>query len=263
MQGNKKASRKRTNVIMPEKFGHIVTCDHVYAHSEELEGITGDRDLLVVFDLGTKCIAAYPVKNKSTDETTKRLAHFRGKDSIRYFFSDKHASLISAVERLGQATIPHEFSTPGIHETNAIIESKVKKIVKGTRCNLRGAGLPACFWPLAAEHYAFLCTVHEDQLEPAYYQRHGRHFKGPLIPFGCLIDAIPSPLAQQPRKFNPRGVPSVFLGYVVQPGQKWKGEYRWAELADFSKVSLFRDVRAGQCKVKIHIGRDVIINSRI
>ena len=248
---------------MPEKFGHIVTCDHVYAHSEELEGITGDRDLLVVFDLGTKCIAAYPVKNKSTDETTKRLAHFRGKDSIRYFFSDKHASLISAVERLGQATIPHELSTPGIHQTNAIIESKVKNIVKGTRCNLRAAGLPACFWPLAAEHYAFLCTVHEDQLEPAYYQRHGRHFKGPLIPFGCLIDAIPSPLAQQPRKFNPRGVPSVFLGYVVQPGQKWKGEYRWAELADFSKVSLFRDVRAGQCKVRIHIGRDVIINSRI
>ena len=78
----RKPCRKRTDVKMPEKFGDVVTCDHVYAHSEELEGITGDRDLLVVYDLATGCLAAYPVKNKNVHETAKRLTHFRGRDTI-------------------------------------------------------------------------------------------------------------------------------------------------------------------------------------
>ena len=75
----RKANERRTEVKIPDRFGDIVTCDHVYAHSEDLEGITGDRDLLVVYDVGTGCLAAYPVKNKSTQETAKRLTHFRAR----------------------------------------------------------------------------------------------------------------------------------------------------------------------------------------
>ena len=37
----RKHNKQRTKVKVPEAFGHVVTCDHVYAHSEELEGITG------------------------------------------------------------------------------------------------------------------------------------------------------------------------------------------------------------------------------
>ena len=130
---------------------------------------------------------------------------------------------MAAVEQIGNNTIPHETSTPGIHQTNSIIESKVKKVVTGTRVALLQAGLPACFWPFAAEHYAFTCTVHENEAQPAFFNRHGRYFKGPLTPFGADVTMIPSPLQPQPRKFAPRGDPCVFLGYVLQPGQKWKG----------------------------------------
>ena len=49
----RRQNKRRTDVKIPSKFGQVVTCDHVYAHSEELEVLTGDRDLLVVFDLGT------------------------------------------------------------------------------------------------------------------------------------------------------------------------------------------------------------------
>ena len=46
---------------------------------------TGDRDLLVVYDAGTGCLAVYSVKNKSVLETAKRLTHFRRKDKSRFF----------------------------------------------------------------------------------------------------------------------------------------------------------------------------------
>ena len=126
------------------------------------------------YDLGTGCLAAYPVKNKSAQETAKRLTHFRGKDTIKFFFSDKHRSLVAAVEQIGNNSIPHETATPGIHQTNSIAESKVKKVIAGTRVALLQAGLPACFWPFAAEHYAFTCTVHENEAQPAFFNRHGR-----------------------------------------------------------------------------------------
>ena len=216
-------NRRRTDIKIPERFGDVVTCDHVYAHSEDLEGIAGDRGLLVVYDVGTGCLAAYPVKNKSTHETAKRLTHFRGKDSIKFFFSDKHASLVAVVEQLGNASIPHETSTPGVHQTNAIAESKVKKVVAGTRVALLQAGLPACFWPFAADHYAFMSTIHENQSQPAYFNRHGWFFKGPLIPFGAEVMMIPSPIARQPKKFNPRGFPCILLGYVLYPGKNGRG----------------------------------------
>ena len=58
------------------------------------------------YDLGTGCLAAYPVKNKSAQETAKRLTHFRGKDTVKFFFSDKHRSLVAAVEQIGNNTIP-------------------------------------------------------------------------------------------------------------------------------------------------------------
>ena len=169
---------------------------------------------MVVYDLATGCLAAYPTKNKTAHETAKRLIHFRGKDKVKFFFSDKHASLLAAVERLGEdqkAAIPHETSVPGIHETNAIAENKVKKVIAGTRVDLLQAGLPACFWPFAAEHYAFMVTVMENEQQPAYFNRHGKYFKGPLIPFGAAIDVVPSPLAPKPKKFNPRGCPACFL----------------------------------------------------
>ena len=45
-------------------FGKSVTMDHVYAHSEHLEGIDGSLDLLVMYDIGTEKIDTFPAKSK-------------------------------------------------------------------------------------------------------------------------------------------------------------------------------------------------------
>ena len=58
-------NKRRANVKIPKNFGDIATRDHVYAHSETMEGITGDKDLLVVYDLATDFLAAYAVKGET------------------------------------------------------------------------------------------------------------------------------------------------------------------------------------------------------
>ena len=47
-----------------------------------------------------------------------------------------------------------------------------------------------------------------------------------MIPFGALVDFKPTPAkAQMLQKFAPTSVPGIFLGYHLQPGGKWKGDY--------------------------------------
>ena len=62
----------------------------------------------------------------------------------------------------------------------------------------------------------------------------GRKFEGLRIPFGALVDFRPSPVRGQQPKFSPKGVPGVFLGYVLLPGGKFKGDYIVAPLSDFA-----------------------------
>ena len=61
-----------------EKFGDAITLDHVDANSEMLRSYDGDRDLLVLYDLATGCIGAYPVKSKGANEVLESLVHFAG-----------------------------------------------------------------------------------------------------------------------------------------------------------------------------------------
>ena len=51
----------------PENFGDIVTADHVVANSEESEGITGDKNALIVGDESIEWIYGYPVLDKSAE----------------------------------------------------------------------------------------------------------------------------------------------------------------------------------------------------
>ena len=38
----------KTEEDRPENFGDEITADHVVAHSEESEGITGDKDAVII-----------------------------------------------------------------------------------------------------------------------------------------------------------------------------------------------------------------------
>ena len=67
--------------------------------------------------------------------------------------------------------------------------------------------------------------------DSAYRRRHGKDFKGNLIPFGANIQFLPSPTsdckesAKGQVKFGPSGKYGVFLGYKVLSGGNGGAKY--------------------------------------
>jgi hypothetical protein len=53
-----------------------------------MEGIDGSMDMLVIYDLATEKIDAFPAKSKNADETHTALQNFRGTTSIDVVYSD-------------------------------------------------------------------------------------------------------------------------------------------------------------------------------
>eukprot|EP00972_Heterocapsa_arctica_P024876 3668749-Heterocapsa_arctica.AAC.1 len=55
----------------PTKFMELVTCDHII--SKSMEGLTGDKDALVVKDRFSNLKQLCPVKSKSLQDTVTAL----------------------------------------------------------------------------------------------------------------------------------------------------------------------------------------------
>ena len=62
----------------------------------------------------------------------------------------------------------------------------------------------------------------------------------------------PSPLAKgNAPKNSPDTRYGVFLGWMLQPGGHWKGDYRVADLEDFAGMDLHADDLPAKCRVHV------------
>merc|ERR1712224_632094 len=74
----------------------------------------------------------------------------------------------------------------------------------------------------------------DENNEGPWSKRHKEgNFKGLRLPFGALIDFMPDPkrVKEMPKADSP-GVPGIFLGYVMEPGGKFSGDYEVVDLKD-------------------------------
>ena len=53
--------------------------------------------------------------------------------------------------------------------------------------------------------------------------------QGYAIPFGALVDFMPQPDVRV-ESMGPKTLPGVFIGYHVNPGGEWSGDYLVADL---------------------------------
>ena len=65
-----------------------------------------------------------------------------------------------------------------------------------------------------------------------YVRRFGQPFKGPIIPFGSLVEYHPITAKDQSRihQFGKKVLPGLFLGYALYAGRIWKGDVLVADL---------------------------------
>ena len=197
-------------------FGDLGTADHKVP-SEESEYRNNRRYAVVVQDLATQWIQAYPCKTKTSQETQRSLQKFLEPDrKPKVIHTDNSFEFGKACEDLSWN---HCTSTPHRSETNGIAERAVRRVKEGTSAVLLQSGLDESWWADSMECYTYLRNVTDllsDGKTP-YERRFGQPFKGPIIPFGSLVECHPITAKDQSRihQFGKKVLPGLFLGYAL------------------------------------------------
>jgi len=120
-----------------------------------------------------------------------------------------------------------------IHQMS-FAEREVRQMLEGARSNLLQSGLPLKMWPLAMQHHATAINASPqlDGSESPWQLRFGEEFPAMHIPFGAkvLFWNNPKRADNTAGKLPPTSNEGIFLGYYIQPGHDWKGEYLVAKL---------------------------------
>ena len=131
-------------------------------------------------------------------------------------------------------------STPHRSETNGFSERTVRRIKEGTSAVLLQSSLNESWWADSMECYTYLRNVTDllsDGKTP-YERRFGQPFKGPIIPFGSLVENHPFTAKDQSRihQFGKKVLPRLFLGYALYAGGIWKGDALIADLEELETM---------------------------
>ena len=134
----------------------------------------------------------------------------------------------------------HCTSTPHRSETNGTAERAVRRVKEGTSAVLLQSGLNENWWADSMERYTHLRNVSDllsDGKTP-FKRRFGQPFKGPIIPFGSLVEYHPVTAKDQSRihQFGKKVLPGLFLGYALYAGRIWKGDVLVADLEELETM---------------------------
>ncbi|MFM7987884.1 MAG: hypothetical protein ACKPKO_52085, partial [Candidatus Fonsibacter sp.] len=125
------------------RWGELVTGDRITSVHDNMLGIEGGNDVLVMKDAYSGLKVAYPMPDKSADSTRMAIQHFKGNREIYRFYSDCSGEIERALRDLH---IVSDTSQPGVPQNNAVAERLVQDVLEGTRIALLRAGLPPCYW---------------------------------------------------------------------------------------------------------------------
>ena len=150
--------RRRNGGAVPRaaNFGDLITADHKVL-SDNCESRNNHRFAVVVQDLATQWIQAYPCKTKTSQETQRSLQKFLEPDGKpKVIYTDNSLEFGKACEDLSWN---HCTSTPHRSETNGIAERAVRRVKEGTSAVLLQSGLNESWWADSMEWYTYLRNV--------------------------------------------------------------------------------------------------------
>ena len=205
--------RRRNSGAVPraENFGDLITADHKVL-SDKCESRNNHRCAIVVQDLATQWIQAYPCKTKTSQETQRSLQKFLEPErKPKVIYTDNSLEFGKACEDLSWN---HCTSTPHRSETNGIVERAVRRVKEGTSAVLLQSGLNESWWADSMECYTYLrndTDLLSDGKTP-YERRFEQPFKGPITPFGSMVEYHPITAKDQSRihQFGKKVLPGLF-----------------------------------------------------
>ena len=228
--------RKGEAVPRADNFGDLITADHKVL-SDNCESRNNHRYAVVVQDLATQWIQAYPCKNKTSQETQRSLQKFLEPErKPKVIYTDNSLEFGKACEDLSWN---HCTSTPHRSETNGIAERAVRRVKEGTSAVLLQSGLNESWWADSMECYTYLRNVTDllsDGKTP-YERRFGSHLKDLLFHFVHLLS-----ITLQLRKISPESIiwKESFTWIVPRirslRGGIWKGDVLIADLEELETM---------------------------
>ena len=150
--------RRRNGESVPRaaNFDDLITADHKVP-SDNCESRNNHRYAVVVQDLATQWIQAYPCKNKTLQETKRSLQKFLEPErKPKVIYTDNSLEFGKACEDLSWN---HYASTPHRSESNGIAERAVRRVKEGTSVVLLPSGLNESWWADSVECYTHLRNV--------------------------------------------------------------------------------------------------------
>ena len=237
LQGPRAEDAVAGAVPRAEKFGDFITADHKIL-SDNCESRNNHRYAVVEQDLTTQWIRAYPCKTKTSQETQRSLQKILELDrKPQVIYTDNSLEFGKACEDLSWN---HCTSTPHRSETNGIAERAVRRVKEGTSAVLLQSGLNESWWADSMECYTYLRNVTDllSDGKTLYERRFGQPFKGPIIPFGSLVEYYPITAKDQSRihQFGKKVLLGLFLGYALYAERIWKGDVLVADLEELETM---------------------------
>ena len=101
----------------------------------------------------------------------------------------------------------------------------MRRVKEGTSAVLLQSGLDEKWWADSTKCCTYLRNIQDllsDGKAP-YERRFGEPFKGPIIPFGSLVEYYPTTAKNQSRihQFGKKVLPGLFLRYALYAGGNW------------------------------------------
>ena len=116
----------------------------------------------------------------------------------------------------------------------------MRRVKEGTSAVLLQSGLNESWWADSVECYTYLRNVTDllsDGKTP-YERSFGQPFKGPIIPFGSLVEYHPITAKDQSRihQFGKKVLLGLFLGYALYAERIWKGDVLIEDLEELETM---------------------------
>ena len=137
LQGLRAEDAKAKPYLELTKFGNLITADHKVL-SDNCESRNNRRYAVVVQDLVTQWIQAYPSKTKTSQETQRSLQKFlEAERNPKVIYTDNSLEFGKACEDLSWN---HCTSTPHSSQTNGIVERAVRRVKSWHLCCIVAIG---------------------------------------------------------------------------------------------------------------------------
>ena len=160
------------------------------------------------------------VQNKNFTRNPESLQKFSEPDrNPKVIYTDNSLEFGKSCEDLSWN---HCTSTPHRSETNGIAERTVRRVKEGTSAVLLQSSLNESWWADSMECYSYLRNVTDllsDGKTP-YERSFGQPFKGPIIPFGSLVEYHPITSKDQSNihQCGKKILPGLFFGHALYAG---------------------------------------------